>query len=196
MGAEIAPSVLCSTQGGTLVLHAIEKLPEKVRPRLVRALNGIAGEDIRIVATTTDPKIAANEDYRWITDSAVTIQLPALRDRWGDIPDLVGLFLREFRTQTAQKTVSNKTIAALCGCEWPGNVRELRDAVQRAVALSKGNTLTFDSFWPDQDTMMEFLKKAMSAALQRHKSFRRAAEALAIPKSTFADLAARMGLSK
>ncbi len=86
MGSDISVGGLSTAQGGTLVLHAVDRLPEKLRPRLVRALNGIAGEDIRIVATTSDATVATSSAYRWLTNSAVTLQLPALRDRWADIP--------------------------------------------------------------------------------------------------------------
>jgi DNA-binding NtrC family response regulator len=86
-------------------------------------------------------------------------------------------------------------------------VRELRQAVQRAVALG-GRRLKFEDFMPEQrryqrgepapdpfeqQTMQEVMRDVIRDALERHGSYRRAAKALGISKSTFSDRARRFG---
>ena len=196
LGTDTSPGVLPNAQGGTLVIHAIEHLPPKLFSRLVRTLNGIAGEDIRVVATSTNRDVIASDDFRWFRDSAITIELPSLRERWRDIPQLVTLFLHEFRGSSGPKSIPSKMLAALCGYDWPGNVQELRETIRKSVSLAKDSQLAFELFGADASAMQELLQKAVRTSLLQHQSFRRAAEALGMPKSTFADLARRMGLGK
>jgi DNA-binding NtrC family response regulator len=155
--------------------------------------------------------------------ATVVVRLPPLRERAGDVPLLVRWMLRQLGGDHHGRFVSRATMGALSGYAWPGNVRELRHAVQRALALCDGE-LTLEHLLPPgapqppqlhplvvaarrrrnpgwgtgegvvlspidallRDTMLDFL--------DRHGSLRRAARALGMPKSTFADHAARFGI--
>jgi two-component system response regulator HydG len=82
--------------------------------------------------------------------NVVTVPLPPLRERRGDIPLLAGLFLREFR-EAHRKEVEGFTPAvleALRNHPWPGNVRELRNAVESMVVVAGGRVLDLDSLPP------------------------------------------------
>jgi DNA-binding NtrC family response regulator len=75
--------------------------------------------------------------------NVVTVRMPPLRDRAGDIPILVRHFVnkiarREGRTEVS---ISPEALDVLCHYGWPGNVRELENAIERAVAVAKGNVV-------------------------------------------------------
>jgi DNA-binding NtrC family response regulator len=81
--------------------------------------------------------------------------IPPLRDRTEDIPALVNHFIekksRELQLSHLPKLAPG-AIAPLMGYSWPGNVRELENVVERALILSKGRPVTFDSIvWADED---------------------------------------------
>ncbi|MBI3541834.1 MAG: sigma-54-dependent Fis family transcriptional regulator, partial [Deltaproteobacteria bacterium] len=86
----------------------------------------------------------------------VSLEIPSLRDRKEDIPELVNYFLAKY-TKKNNKQVSHLTrdaMAKLAGYSWPGNVRELENAIERAVALA--NTAQIDV----DDLPAEILKPA------------------------------------
>jgi two-component system response regulator PilR (NtrC family) len=74
--------------------------------------------------------------------SVIPIELPPLRDRREDIPDLIDHFVRKFCRQTARSlTVSERATRLLENYSWPGNVRELENTIERAVALERTDTI-------------------------------------------------------
>jgi DNA-binding NtrC family response regulator len=93
--------------------------------------------DIRIVAATNRDLAAYVRAGKFREDlyyrlNVIDLHLPALKDRAGDIPLLVGRFLKEF----GGKTVSPEAMKLLEAYPWPGNVRELRNAVEKMCVLS------------------------------------------------------------
>ncbi len=136
--------------GGTLFLDEIGELARGLQPKLLRALE--AGEvrplgaprevkvDVRLVCATHRDLPAEIERGRFRLDlyhrlAHVTIELPPLRERRGDVPALVQHFLGELEGAHGPRRIAPATMAALCAHEWPGNVRELRAAVMRAMLL-------------------------------------------------------------
>ena len=89
--------------------------------------------------------------YRLCT---IEILLPPLRERPSDIPLLAAAFLRESAAANQKPVVgfSPDATEALQGYPWPGNVRELRSAVERAVILARGDTITLRDLPPDVRT--------------------------------------------
>jgi DNA-binding NtrC family response regulator len=75
--------------------------------------------------------------------NVVTVQLPPLRDRGEDIPILVAHFLAKLarRERREPATLSPEALKLLKTYTWPGNVRELENAIERAVAVAKGNVV-------------------------------------------------------
>ena len=65
----------------------------------------------------------------------VSVRLPALRDRRGDIPELIDFFLRRFGVG---HQLTQDTLEAMMNYDWPGNVRELQNSIERMVALNTG----------------------------------------------------------
>ena len=73
----------------------------------------------------------------------MTVRLPPLRDRPGDIPILAAHFLAKIarRERRPQASLSREALDGLCRHAWPGNVRELENAIERAVAMAKGGVI-------------------------------------------------------
>ena len=137
--------------GGTLVLDEIGELPLDLQPKLLRVLEsarirrvGGAGEasvSVRVVAMTLrDLGLEARRGgfradlyYRL---AGFELALPPLRQRRGDIPLLVGHFLRELAVELGPREMAPEALAALARADWPGNIRELRNVVRRAAILT------------------------------------------------------------
>ncbi|HEY8146887.1 MAG TPA: sigma 54-interacting transcriptional regulator [Kofleriaceae bacterium] len=175
--------------------------------------------DIRLVSATNRLDLE-RETSPLRTDlyhrvATLVIELPPLRERPGDIPLLVEAFLAELEPEFGRREVAPGALEALADHPWPGNVRELRHAVHRAAALS-ANRLRLEDLLPrrtavpvalppepvaaiplaagDLPPFEVALRDLLQAAYRQHRSVRRAAAALGIPKSTFADRARRFGI--
>ncbi|MGH2606690.1 MAG: sigma-54-dependent Fis family transcriptional regulator, partial [Anaerolineales bacterium] len=73
----------------------------------------------------------------------VDLHLPPLRERIGDIPALVGTFIRQINQRTGNqvKGITPRAIDALKAHRWPGNIRELRHAIERSMLFCDDDTL-------------------------------------------------------
>ena len=138
-----------AAQGGTLFLDEIGDLPLGLQSKLLRFLEH--GELQRLGATDTfsvDVRVlaATNADLRKLVEdrgfredlfyrlSVFPIELPPLRDRLSDLPELAGTFLAKFSPQPL--TLSPESESILMQHSWPGNVRELRNVIERATILA------------------------------------------------------------
>ena len=208
---------------GTLFLDEIGELPIELQPHLLRALEsrrvrriGGASErlvDVRIVSATNRMEHLGTDASKLRLDlyhrlATVVLVLPPLRERMGDLPELVQSMLTELAPEHGQKLVSDDAWKALAENPWPGNVRELRHAVVRAVALGD-DELEPEHFFPElrlvwprtndheDEPLVPYervLRSAMERAIAAHGTIRAAAGHLGMPKSTFADRAQRWGL--
>jgi two-component system response regulator HydG len=82
--------------------------------------------------------------------NVIHIELPALRDRPDDIPLLAQHFLMRFNktNHKAIEGIDSDVLDALNSWHWPGNVRELENVMERAVVLSRGDTIALDNLPP------------------------------------------------
>ena len=147
--------------GGTLLLDEIGDIPPSMQVKLLRVLQegeierlggtGAVHVDVRVVAAThVDLKErvktgAFREDLYYRLD-VITLSLPALRERDGDIPVLAMHFLKRMGERHKKKIVAidPRALDALSSWTFPGNVRELENAVERAVVLCPGDTLRLE----------------------------------------------------
>ena len=146
-----------TADGGTVFLDEIGDMSEALQAKLLRFLQDhivqrVGGSkdirvDVRVIAATNkdlEAEIAAGrfrEDL-YFRLNVVSIMLPPLRDRDGDIPLLIDHFLRIHAPSGGKpKRMSPSAVRVAMNYEWPGNVRELENAVQRAVVLSRGETI-------------------------------------------------------
>jgi DNA-binding NtrC family response regulator len=97
--------------------------------RLIAATNRTLSEEVK------EGRFREDLFYRL---NVIEIQMPPLRQRRDDIPMLVTHFLQKF---SGQHTISNNVMDTLMRHDWPGNVRELENAIERAVALARTNTI-------------------------------------------------------
>ena len=140
---------------GTVFLDEIGELPLATQAKLLRALehkevlpvgaNEPVSVEARILAATNKDLRKEVEAGRFREDlfyrlNVVRIDIPPLRERREDIPELVDFLLaRHARTLGKHFTgVAHETMQILLACPWKGNVRELDNALQRAVILGDG----------------------------------------------------------
>ena len=152
---------------GTLFLDEIGELPLPLQVKLLRFLQEkvvqrVGGRedipvDARIIAATNIDIAKAMTDGIFRDDlyyriSVVTIDLPPLRSRGGDITLLATLFLRRFSDEFRKKVrgYSTSALDALTSYSWPGNVRELENKIQRAVLMATGTLIEPEDLGFDQ----------------------------------------------
>jgi two-component system response regulator AtoC len=145
-------------QGGTLFLDEIGEIDATVQVKLLRFMGERTFErvgsskthsaEVRLVAATNKNlqqmvKAGTFREDLYFRLNVVAIQMPALRERRGDIPLLARAFLREFALQNEKKVndFDASAIEAIMVYDWPGNVRELRSAIEHAVVLCRGETI-------------------------------------------------------
>src|SRR4029077_5241572 len=84
----------------------------------------------------------------------VSIEMPPLRERQEDIPQLVAYFVDRYARKVG-KTIENideRTIEILQGHDWPGNIRELQNVIERFVIICESETFTIDESWLHRET--------------------------------------------
>ncbi len=152
--------------GGTLFLDELGEFPLTLQPKLLRALESRAVRpvgseqeipfDVRLIAATNRDLDTAVEEKRFREDlyfrvNVIQIKLPPLRSRGTDILLLAQHYLEQFAASNSKQIVglSDATAQKLLDYEWPGNVRELRNAIERAVALTRFDRIAVDDL-PDK----------------------------------------------
>ena len=144
--------------GGTLLLDEISEMATHLQAKLLRVLqereiDRIGGKkpvpvDVRIIATSNrnmEDEVAKNnfrEDL-YFRLNVINLQIPALRDRPGDIPVLAEHFIGKYAEANAMTPLplSKEAEKILMARAWPGNVRELENTLHRAVLLSTGSEI-------------------------------------------------------
>jgi len=151
--------------GGTLFLDEVGEMPVDTQVRLLRVLeerkitrlgsNEEIPVNVRVVAATNANLKTMVEEKRFRIDlyhriNVITIHLPPLRERRGDIPLLLDHFSKELCEQYGKEVqgFSRPAREALLSFDWPGNIRELRNAVERMVVLDIDGLLDVDDL-PD-----------------------------------------------
>ncbi|MFC5303201.1 sigma-54-dependent transcriptional regulator [Azospira restricta] len=160
-GQDGTPGAVEAAAAGTLFLDEVAAVPAALQPRLLRLVQDgefvRQGEsqarpaDVRTVAASTQDLAALAEESAFRQDlffrlAVVTLNLPPLRKRRGDIPQLAMHFL----TRAAQRMgkpvseIAPEAFDRLLAYGFPGNLRELESIIERGVALAGGQALTAD----------------------------------------------------
>lgn len=148
-----------ATNGGTLFLDEIGDLPQMMQSKLLRVLQDkeirrLGGKDsikidVRVITATNKDlekeltKGSFREDLYYRL-KVVTIELPPLRGRKGDIPDLSFFFMNKYNIEFGKriKNIEPAAIHALSEYNWPGNIRQLESVIERAVLMSDTSAIT------------------------------------------------------
>jgi len=143
---------------GTLFLDEVGDIPIEIQPKLLRALQEREFErlggthtrkvNVRLVAATNCnlEQMVADREFRsdlFYRLNVFPIRIPPLRERKEDIPVLVSYFTQKFARQM-QKRINSIPVAimkALIAWDWPGNIRELENFIERAVILTRDESL-------------------------------------------------------
>jgi DNA-binding NtrC family response regulator len=142
---------------GTLFLDEVGTMSPSLQSKLLRVLQEREFErvgdshtvkiDVRVIAATHSDltKMVADSSFRedlFYRLNVLPVQLPPLRDRREDIPLLVQHFLQRLAADNGrgEMSVSQDAMRRLMAHRWPGNVRQLENAVERALAFSKGRS--------------------------------------------------------
>ena len=150
-----------AASGGTLFLDEVADLPLAMQVKLLRAIQektvrpvGASEEqhtDIRLLSATH--KDLANEveigNFRqdlYYRINVIDVRVPSLRERLEDVPALTKNILTRIGTEhgTTKARLENSAVNALNNYTFPGNVRELENILERALALSEGDSITAD----------------------------------------------------
>ena len=148
---------LITEEGGTLFLDQISEIPMEMQARLLRALQDkrvrLAGTDetspvtVRVLASSTRNLSALVDQGLFRRDlyyrlNVVSLRIPPLRERRGDIALLSEHFLERLRRETGvPRRFGTDALQAMNEYDWPGNVRELESSIERACAISSGPML-------------------------------------------------------
>ena len=201
-------------QGGVILLDEISELPFNLQAKLLRVLQEkeverVGGRvpvalDVRVLAATNCDLAARVRAGRFREDlyyrlNVFPLEIPPLRDRRADIPDLAKHCLTKFAGTVGRSGMrfSAAALAAMSAYDWPGNVRELGNVVQRAMILASGPViepmhLLLTAMAPASGTLetrglsiREMEREAILAALAScGGSRKRAAEALGMSERT------------
>jgi len=150
-----------AAHGGTIFLDEIGEVPPHTQVKLLRVLQNReierVGEtltravDVRLVAATNtdlDEAVrrgALREDF-YFRLKVITLYMPPLRKRRGDIPALVDHFIAMYAKRHGRdvNAVAEDAFEILKEYDWPGNVRELENTIEAAVVLTDGSIITAD----------------------------------------------------
>jgi two-component system nitrogen regulation response regulator GlnG len=142
--------------GGSVFFDEIGDMPPELQVKLLRALQERTFErvgghelirmEVRVLAATHRDLEAMMKEGRFREDlfyrlNVVTLSLPALRDRRGDIPLLADHFLAKYAAALGERIIAPEAMDRLVGYDWPGNVRELENVIQRAMVMATSGAI-------------------------------------------------------
>ncbi len=147
--------------GGTIFLDEVGELPLETQVKLLRVLQEQEFEpvgssktipvDVRVIAATNRDLQESVRAGRFRVDlfyrlNVFPMEVPPLRERRSDIPQLAMFFLARFSKRFGKSVdvVSDAAMDRLINYPWPGNIRELQNVIERAVVLTQGSVLELD----------------------------------------------------
>lgn len=144
------PGLMEIANEGILFLDEISSMPADMQAKLLRALEeqafrrmggtNLVKVDVQILAASNRnlPALIAKGEFRddlYYRLKVVDLNMPSLRDRKHDIPELVGFFIRQNNPRMGLniQDITPKAMEVLTAHDWPGNIRELRNVIERAM---------------------------------------------------------------
>lgn len=215
-GAEDRPGLFELAHGGTLFLDEINSMPLELQSKLLRVLQdgnirrvgatNTTKVDVRIVAATNIPPEEAVEKRQIRKDlyyrlNVLSLEIPPLKERKGDIPILVNHFINKFNERFGKKVenMSDEVLNIFNNYDWDGNVRELEHLIEGIISISDIKTIEvedlpykFKKYKKEtindlslteilETTEKEIIKEAL---MKVDNNITKAAEILGIPRQT------------
>lgn len=217
--------------GGTLFLDEVGELPYSLQAKLLRVLQnkeiirigGMSSKnvDVRIVTATNRNLLdmVQNKEFRedlYYRLNVIPINIPPLRDRREDIPNLVAYFIQLYNNKyNLTKRISPEVLDIFMEYDWPGNVRELENLIERLLVTVPGDVITkkdlpasfknrenaditrvlVSGIMPLKDAVESVEKQILEKAYAKHFTTRQMAKVLKIDASTVVRKAAKYGIS-
>ncbi|MDO4621434.1 MAG: sigma 54-interacting transcriptional regulator [Eubacteriales bacterium] len=207
---------------GTIFLDEVAELPMHLQVKLLRVLQEmeivrVGGTkpiqlDVRVIAATNRDldKMVMEETFRkdlYYRLNVVTLEVPPLRERREEIPQLINVFTDNFcKKHQIERVFTGDTILAMMDYDWPGNIRELQNIVENLIIMSDGEKIDVAAlprqFMKEEETtqavepleldddlnLKDALQRAeqqiITRAMEKYKNTRAAAEALGVNQST------------
>ena len=152
-----------AADGGTVFLDEIGNLSPAMQSKLLTVLqqsevirigeNKPRKYDSRVIAATNAEleKLIEEGDFRedlYYRLNTIEIEIPPLRERSEDIPELVRFFLKKYgkKYQRPHLNISETALKKITAYRWPGNIRELEHALERAIIMAESDVLSADDF--------------------------------------------------
>ena len=152
------PGLMEIADGGVLFLNEIASMPVDIQAKLLTAIEthtfrrvggtALISVDVQIIAASNRnlKEMIQKGDFRedlYYRLKVVDLDMPPLRERKEDIPELVGFFMRENNARQGMNVVevSPKAMEVMQQYSWPGNIRELSNAIERAMLFCDGMTI-------------------------------------------------------
>jgi len=152
------PGLMEIADGGVLFLNEIASMPVDIQAKLLTAIEthtfrrvggtALINVDVQIIAASNRnlKEMIKKGDFRedlYYRLKVVDLDMPPLRERKEDIPELVGFFIRENNARQGMNVVevSPKAMEVMQQYFWPGNIRELSNAIERAMLFCDGMTI-------------------------------------------------------
>ena len=208
--------------GGTLFLDEIGELPAAMQAKLLRALqentiSRVGSEkpisvDVRIVAATNRDLKAMVDQHSFREDlyfrlNVIELEIPPLRQRKEDIPELVDFFLKKFGSKTR---FDSRAMTQLTKYNFPGNIRELEHIIQRTITLARSPLISLRDLPPEirsyrggsnsgnlTERLAEIERQMLLDALEAHDWIQtRAAESLGISERVLRYKMEKAGIRK
>ncbi len=208
--------------GGTLFLDEIGNLSLPLQSKILAAIqnkevtplgsNLPVQADIRFISATNKPLFEMAQKGEFREDliyriNTVQIEIPPLRERPEDIPELADFFLHQFQQTYHKKNlrIGKNAMKSLLEYSWPGNIRELKHVIEKAVIFCESNTISIDDLHfleyrkeagkPETFSLEQNEKYLIIKALQRHKgNISSTAKALEINRSTLYEKIRKYGI--
>jgi formate hydrogenlyase transcriptional activator len=171
--------------GGTLFLDEVTELPLETQGKLLRVLqeqefepvgtNRTLKVDVRLLAATNRNLAELVREGRFRMDLyyrllVVPVDVPPLRERRDDIPQLAAHFVRRLSRQFGRhvERISEDMMREMVAYDWPGNIRELENFLARAIVLCPGDTLSMPILVAETGPTEAHQPHSMEAAERKH----------------------------
>ena len=161
-GAENRPGLFELADGGTLFLDEVNSMSPNLQAKLLRVIQDsivrrigstkVTYVDVRIMTTiSTDPREALKNktirDDLFYRLSVISLRMPPLKERYGDIPFLCKYFIEKYNKMLNKniKRITSNVSDFFMSYSWPGNIRELEHAIEGSINIAEGKEINHGS---------------------------------------------------